>query len=86
MYIQIYTYMNVYMCIYIYICMYIYIYIFICICNYDRDYVDAAVRTTLQIHQCEGKGDILIFLTGEEVRTYVHMFISTYICICVYVY
>jgi HrpA-like RNA helicase len=21
---------------------------------------------TLQIHQCEGKGDILIFLTGEE--------------------
>jgi pre-mRNA-splicing factor ATP-dependent RNA helicase DHX15/PRP43 len=32
----------------------------------ERDYVEAAVRTTLQIHQCEGKGDILIFLTGEE--------------------
>jgi len=32
----------------------------------EKDYVEAAVRTTLQIHQCEGKGDILIFLTGEE--------------------
>jgi hypothetical protein len=80
----IYVYMYIYIYIYIYVC--IYIYIFICICNYNRDYVDAAVRTTLQIHQCEGKGDILIFLTGEEVRTYVHMFICTHICICVYVY
>ena len=25
----------------------------------------AAVRTTLQIHECEGPGDILVFLTGE---------------------
>lgn len=32
----------------------------------ERDYVEAAVRTAIQIHQCEGKGDILIFLTGEE--------------------
>ena len=31
----------------------------------ERNYVEAAVRTTLQIHQCEGPGDILVFLTGE---------------------
>lgn len=32
----------------------------------EKDYVEASVRTAVQIHQCEGKGDILIFLTGEE--------------------
>ena len=32
----------------------------------ERDYIEAAVRTVVQIHQCEGKGDILLFLTGEE--------------------
>lgn len=32
----------------------------------ERDYVEAAVRTVLQIHQFESKGDILLFLTGEE--------------------
>ena len=32
----------------------------------ERDYVEAAVRTAVQIHQCEGKGDILLFMTGEE--------------------
>jgi pre-mRNA-splicing factor ATP-dependent RNA helicase DHX15/PRP43 len=32
----------------------------------ERNYVEAAVRTTLHIHQCEGPGDILIFLTGEQ--------------------
>ena len=32
----------------------------------ERDYVEAAVRTVVQIHQYEGKGDILVFLTGEE--------------------
>ena len=32
----------------------------------ERNYVEAAVRTTLQIHQCEGPGDILVFLTGEQ--------------------
>ncbi|GMI17832.1 hypothetical protein TrLO_g14158 [Triparma laevis f. longispina] len=31
----------------------------------ERNYVEAAVRTALQIHQCEGPGDILVFLTGE---------------------
>merc|ERR1712000_226169 len=32
----------------------------------ERDYVEASVRTVLQIHQHESKGDVLIFLTGEE--------------------
>ena len=31
-----------------------------------KDYIEASVRTAVQIHECEGKGDILIFLTGEE--------------------
>ena len=32
----------------------------------ERDYVEAALRTVLQIHQNEPDGDILLFLTGEE--------------------
>jgi pre-mRNA-splicing factor ATP-dependent RNA helicase DHX15/PRP43 len=32
----------------------------------ERDYVEASVRTVIQIHQCESKGDVLLFLTGEE--------------------
>jgi pre-mRNA-splicing factor ATP-dependent RNA helicase DHX15/PRP43 len=32
----------------------------------ERDYVEAALRTVLQIHASEGEGDILLFLTGEE--------------------
>lgn len=32
----------------------------------EQDYVEAAVRTVLQIHATEGEGDILLFLTGEE--------------------
>ncbi|MCJ1463447.1 DEAH-box ATP-dependent RNA helicase prp43 [Pseudocyphellaria aurata] len=32
----------------------------------ERDYVEAALRTVLQIHQTEQEGDILLFLTGEE--------------------
>lgn len=32
----------------------------------ERDYVEAAIRTVLQIHACEPEGDILLFLTGEE--------------------
>eukprot|EP01124_Arcella_intermedia_P022454 TRINITY_DN3343_c0_g1_i1.p1 TRINITY_DN3343_c0_g1~~TRINITY_DN3343_c0_g1_i1.p1 ORF type:complete len:752 (+),score=116.29 TRINITY_DN3343_c0_g1_i1:332-2257(+) len=31
-----------------------------------RDYLEAAIRTVIQIHLCEGPGDILLFLTGEE--------------------
>ena len=32
----------------------------------ERDYLEAAIRTCIQIHLCEKPGDILIFLTGEE--------------------
>ena len=32
----------------------------------ERDYLEAAIRTVIQIHQNEGEGDILVFLTGEE--------------------
>ena len=32
----------------------------------EPNYKDAAVKVAMQVHQYEGKGDILIFLTGEE--------------------
>ena len=33
----------------------------------EPDYMEAAMRTVLQIHMCEeGEGDILLFLTGEQ--------------------
>ncbi|KAJ1568992.1 Pre-mRNA-splicing factor ATP-dependent RNA helicase dhx15, partial [Nowakowskiella sp. JEL0078] len=32
----------------------------------EKDYLEAAIRTVLQIHACEEAGDILVFLTGEE--------------------
>jgi pre-mRNA-splicing factor ATP-dependent RNA helicase DHX15/PRP43 len=32
----------------------------------ERDYLEAAIRTVLQIHATEKDGDILLFLTGEE--------------------
>ena len=32
----------------------------------ERDYLEAAIRTVVQIHLCEPEGDILVFLTGEE--------------------
>jgi len=36
----------------------------------ERNYVEAATRTCLQIHKCEPPGDILLFLTGElEIET-----------------
>ena len=36
----------------------------------ERDYLEAAIRTVLQIHMCEEiEGDILLFLTGQEVNT-----------------
>ena len=34
----------------------------------ERDYIEAAIRTVVQIHLCEEiEGDILLFLTGQEV-------------------
>jgi pre-mRNA-splicing factor ATP-dependent RNA helicase DHX15/PRP43 len=32
----------------------------------EADYLEAAIRTVLMIHQAEDPGDILLFLTGEE--------------------
>lgn len=32
----------------------------------EANYVEAAIRTTLHIHENEGPGDILVFLTGEQ--------------------
>jgi len=32
----------------------------------ERDYLEAAIKTTIQIHKYEAEGDILVFLTGEE--------------------
>uniref|UniRef100_A0A0D3B734 RNA helicase n=1 Tax=Brassica oleracea var. oleracea TaxID=109376 RepID=A0A0D3B734_BRAOL len=32
----------------------------------ERDYLEAAIRTVVQIHMCEPPGDVLVFLTGEE--------------------
>eukprot|EP00918_Siedleckia_nematoides_P078760 GHVU01172410.1.p1 GENE.GHVU01172410.1~~GHVU01172410.1.p1 ORF type:complete len:423 (-),score=73.98 GHVU01172410.1:211-1479(-) len=32
----------------------------------EQDFLDAAIRTTMQIHATEGEGDILLFLTGED--------------------
>lgn len=32
----------------------------------ERDYLEAAIRTVIQIHLCEKPGDVLLFLTGEE--------------------
>lgn len=32
----------------------------------ERDYLEAAIRTVIQIHQHEATGDVLVFLTGEE--------------------
>ena len=34
----------------------------------ERDYLEAAIRTVVQVHLCEPEGDILVFLTGEQVR------------------
>ena len=34
----------------------------------ERDYLEAAIRTVIQIHMCEEEeGDCLLFLTGQEV-------------------
>ncbi len=32
----------------------------------EPDYLEAAIRTVLMVHQAEDPGDILVFLTGEE--------------------
>ena len=43
----------------------------------ERDYLEAAIRTVIQIHMCEEvEGDILLFLTGQEVSLLQHYFQS----------
>uniref|UniRef100_A0A8C1U5M8 RNA helicase n=1 Tax=Cyprinus carpio TaxID=7962 RepID=A0A8C1U5M8_CYPCA len=38
----------------------------------ERDYLEAAIRTVIQIHMCEeDEGDVLLFLTGQEVTSLV---------------
>merc|ERR1719424_2626239 len=32
----------------------------------ERDYLESAIRTVVQIHNSEAEGDVLLFLTGEE--------------------
>lgn len=32
----------------------------------EPDYIEAAIRTVIMIHQAEDEGDILVFLTGED--------------------
>lgn len=39
----------------------------------ERDYLEAAIRTVIQIHMCEEEeGDCLLFLTGQEVIFVTH--------------
>lgn len=39
----------------------------------ERDYLEAAIRTVIQIHMCEEEeGDLLLFLTGQEVFSFFH--------------
>lgn len=67
----------------------------------ERDYLEAAIRTVIQIHMCEEEeGDLLLFLTGQEVSSLFtslfilwHIFLSQHlkfffklICINSYIY
>ena len=41
----------------------------------ERDYLEAAIRTVIQIHMCEEEeGDCLLFLTGQEVCNHLFCF------------
>ena len=43
----------------------------------ERDYLEAAIRTVIQIHMCEEiEGDILLFLTGQEVCFFCQISVS----------
>jgi HrpA-like helicases len=44
-------------------------------------YLEAAIRTVVQIHMCEEvEGDVLLFLTGQEVSKYtVHKVLVNYL-------
>ena len=32
----------------------------------ETDYVEASIRTAVEIHKNQPQGDVLLFLTGEE--------------------
>ena len=63
----------------------------------ERDYLEAAIRTAVQIHLSEGPGDILVFLTGSEqsscaymrsffwarVPTWLYVFISHFVLVII---
>src|SRR6201996_4838061 len=45
----------------------------------ERDYLEASIRTVVQIHICEEiEGDMLLFLTGQEVIRRIHSFIHSF--------
>lgn len=47
----------------------------------ERDYLEAAIRTVIQIHMCEEiAGDVLLFLTGQEVSVIKESSILNQIC------
>ena len=47
----------------------------------ERDYLEAAIRTVLQIHMCEEiDGDVLLFLTGQEVCDHVETPLTSNCC------
>lgn len=46
----------------------------------ERDYLEAAIRTVIQIHMCEeDEGDVLLFLTGQEVMSLISWRFPDYI-------
>jgi hypothetical protein len=50
----------------------------------ERDYLEAAIRTVVQIHLCEEiEGDVLLFLTGQEVHLFLPLSLSLP-CSCIY--
>lgn len=53
----------------------------------ERDYLEAAIRTVIQIHMCEeSAGDILLFLTGQEVINSIFIIILYIECFIEYMY
>ncbi len=50
----------------------------------ERDYLEAAIRTVIQIHLCEEvAGDVLVFLTGQEVCIIPECYAQSSVCVCV---
>jgi len=43
----------------------------------EKDYVEACIRTAVQIHLYEDEGDMLVFLTGEEVNKQLYFILNS---------